>query len=1157
MRDILRFLQARRMWEMFSVLLLLTLERSSAEANSTDPALVMISDSSPVEVSHPGLTDPEIQSFGDAQAPSSILDSSEKPPSVLTVKQDERDIKHSIFITQEETQSSPTPVTTQQGENVTLKTLSREKDSDGDVTKSKALILPKDGGHPAQINPRKGPLAKETPKKPVVSRTSRQSSLQQAKDNRSPSFETTRGKNWCAYVHTRLQPTIVVDNVQTYSSGRAKPCTWITGPCGTSSQSRTQQVYRIKHIIVTSLEWKCCPGYSGGTCQPTAQQDQMLIHSNQAESNTATTGQILGNQQQQQEPNDQAVAQKMNEQISSQEMKLTLLQKKVDNISVVMRDVSRTLSSLEGKINEDKSTDLVAFLKGFKSKGVTEIIKEIVKEQFKAFQSDMQETVAQIFKITSDLSEDLENTKGLVKGLNKSCQRFALDIENRPTRVEILDIRTQILHIEEDISFTCEKPIKELQEKQRSLETDLEHQSSKSDIYYDSLNITLTQMKEAHEQLLSAERSSVQNVPIAAESMSDNLTNFMTNLQEKMRTQNLMVLQLYDDLRIQDNKINNLTISFEIQRHDLQGRCDNILSQCRSDIQMQISGVEGVIHSLNKTVENLMFPLDDKMEKMNEQINDLCYDMEILQPLIEQGVPFSLTSEDELRLETDTISRKLENLTSVVTALNFTIEELHKNQKELKNEAQDYDEISQRRIDECFVLMEDGLNKTMMVINSAIDSIQDNYVLKESLNTWKNETEACCDRGEKMENMLMLIPQFQKMNESLQMLVNQNEKPKRIWPPAESSFGEQNIHHLSRGHPNANTTLLNVQEHKRDTGHPDEKILLSSNEYNDHETRLQAVEAKVIKFLANNCVSVRNVKAAATENEKAISVQLQTFNSRIRALEAKSIRLSLSIPVLNKTANEARSLCQDVSGTIKEMNASIPKLMPSVHPEGILFQKGFQELTGAVVEAKTEALLANLTLYVDKSLEEAVDTITKRLKATVTVPKKTLPGKKTAVNAAANQAGRSQRNTDSALETDFSKGSYRYAPMIAFFASHTYGMNTPGPIRFNNLDVNYGTSYVPANGRFRVPYLGVYVFEYNIESSSPSISGYFVVDGTDKLAFRSENGSGDKYVTRVVTGDAILELNYGQEVWLRLAKGSIPAKYPPVTTFSGYLLYRT
>ncbi|XP_034296374.1 multimerin-1 isoform X2 [Pantherophis guttatus] len=1207
MKDIPRFLQAKRMWEIFSVLLFLTLGRSRAEANSTDPILVTTLDSSKVEVSHPGSAVPEVQSLGGVEAISLIPDSSANPTSVLAIKQDGRDIKHSTFTTQEEIQSSPTPVTIQQGENISLKTPSREKDSDGSVTNAKTSILPKDGGHSAQIQPRKGPLEKETPKKPVVSRTSRQSgygsnSGQQAKDNRSPSFDTTRGKNWCAYVHTRLQPTIVVDNVQSYSSGRAKPCTWITGSCGTSSQSRTHQVYRIKHMIVTSLEWKCCPGYSGGTCQPTAQQDQTLIHSNQAESNTATTGQTLGNQQQQQEPNDQ-VAQKVNEQISSQEMKLTLLQKKVDNISVIMRDVSQKLSSLEGKINEDKSQD---FLKGFKSKGVTELIREIVKEQFKAFQSDMQETVAQIFKITSDLSEDLENTKGLVKGLNKSCQRFALDIENRPTRVEILDIRTQILHIEDDISFTCERPIKELQEKQRSLEADLEHQSSKSDIYYGSLNKTLTQMKEAHEQLLSVERSSVQNVPIAAESMNDNLTNFVTNLQEKMKTQNLMVLQLYDDLRIQDNKINNLTISLEIQRHDLQGRCDNILSECKSDIQLQIRGVEGDIRSLNKTVESLVFPLDDKMEKMNEQINDLCYDMEILQPLIEQGVPFSLSSEDELRLETDAISRKLENLTNLVTTLNFTIVELHKNQKELKTDAQTQDEISRTRIDECFVLVEEGLNKTMIVINSAIDSIQDNYVLKEALNAWKNETEACCDRGEKMENVLTLIPQFQKMNESLQILVSQNEKPKRIWPLVESSFGERDIHHLSKGHPNPNTTLLNVQEHKRDAGHPDDKILHSSNEYNDHEMRLQAVEGKIIKFLANNCVSVRNVKAAATENEKTVSVQLQTFNSRIRALEAKSIRLSLSIPLLNKTANEARNLCEDVSGTIREMNASLPKLMPTIHSDGILFQKGFQELTGAMIEAKTETLLANLTLYVDKSLEGAIDSITKRLKAAATLPKKPLPGKKTPMNSVTNQAGRSQRNTDSALETgdylscssspcqnggtcinekrgfvcacrypfggancsakmmqenaaaiDFSKGSYRYAPMVAFFASHTYGMNTPGPIRFNNLDVNYGTSYVPANGRFRVPYLGVYVFEYNIESSSPSISGYLVVDGTDKLTFRSENGSGDKYVTRVVTGDAILELNYGQEVWLRLAKGSIPAKYPPVTTFSGYLLYRT
>lgn len=199
MKDIPRFLQAKRMWEIFSVLLLLTLGRSGAEANSTDPVLVTTLDSSKVEVSHPGLAVPEIQSLGGVEATSSIPDSSANPTSVLTIKQDGRDIKHSTFTTQEEIQSSPTPVTIQQGENISLKTPSREKDSDGSVTNVKTSILPKDGGHSAQIQPRKGPLEKETPKKPVVSRTSRQSGYgsnggQQAKDNRNPSFDTTRGK---------------------------------------------------------------------------------------------------------------------------------------------------------------------------------------------------------------------------------------------------------------------------------------------------------------------------------------------------------------------------------------------------------------------------------------------------------------------------------------------------------------------------------------------------------------------------------------------------------------------------------------------------------------------------------------------------------------------------------------------------------------------------------------------------------------------------------------------------------------------------------------------------------------------------------------------------------------------------------------------------
>lgn len=80
---------------------------------------------------------------------------------------------------------------------------------------------------------------------------------------------------------------------------------------------------------------------------------------------------------------DQALTQKMNEKISSQEMKLTFLQKKVDSIAAAMNDVSKVLSSLEGKINEDKGKDFQSFLKGKKNKLMQSLTQLKVPEKNK------------------------------------------------------------------------------------------------------------------------------------------------------------------------------------------------------------------------------------------------------------------------------------------------------------------------------------------------------------------------------------------------------------------------------------------------------------------------------------------------------------------------------------------------------------------------------------------------------------------------------------------------------------------------------------------------------------------------------------------------------------------------------------------------------
>ncbi|NWY05732.1 MMRN1 protein, partial [Nothoprocta ornata] len=1021
-------------------------------------------------------------------------------------------------------------------------------------------------------------------------------------------FEMTRGKNWCAYVHTRLVPTVVVDNLETFSSGRAKPCTWLAGSCAQRSQAATLRAYRIKHKIVTSLEWKCCPGHSGQNCQPKTQQ-QLLIHSNQAESSRTVSERASGAAQ---DPSEQALTQKLNEKISNQDMKLRFLQKKVDKLAAAMSDVSKMLSSLEGKMNEDKDRDLQPFLKGLKSRIINELVKDVVKEQLKVFQNEMQENLAQTFKTMSSFAEDLERTKAVVKHLNDSQENLAHEVDSGPTKLDILELKSHIVQMKEEMTLTCDKPMKALQIKQKSLEDNLEHQQSRSIIYYESLNKTLTEMKDVHERLLTAEESLGQNIPSADKVAEYNVTEYMFMLHEKVKTQGLMVLQIYDDLRVQDSKISNLSLTLEFQRDSVRGVCDDVLLACRKDFQTQLAATQQNVLVLNRSLSDLILPLDSKMDKMNEQINDLCYDMEILQPLIEQGAPFSLTSEYEQQIEAEAIKKKLENLTAVTNQMSSAIRDLAQTQEELKNESRAYQELLESRINECFVELEDGLNKTMIVINSAVDSIQDNYVMKGTLSALQNETEVCCGNAEKLDTLLALVPHFQQLNESLRVLLPDKNKHEVISKVAQSlsslpyDVSDTSIlNHFRQVYYILNKTASKVDNQQQDINHLEEKLLDSVEGAKDHEVRLQAVESKISKFLANNCLSLKRNKAALTEKEQMVSLQLQTLSSRVKALEAKSIRFSNILPLMNRTAHEAWGLCQDATSSIQKVNASIPVLIKLAQPDLPLLQRGFKELIESVLDMKAEIILKNLTQHVNISLESARNNMTKLQKLVKPAIKKPVQGKKGTGNFTVSPAGRSQRNTDNSLESGefaacvsspcqnggtcindrhsficacrhpfggvncsmklvddnslnvFSKGSYRYAPMVAFFATHTYGMTTPGPIKFNHLDVNYGASYAPATGKFHVPYLGVYVFEYTIESFSPRASGYLVIDGIDKITFQLENINSNKYTDRVITGNALLELNYGQEVWLRLATGSIPAKYPPVTTFSGYLLYRT
>ncbi|XP_063773350.1 multimerin-1 [Pseudophryne corroboree] len=1023
------------------------------------------------------------------------------------------------------------------------------------------------------------------------------------KNNQKPSFETARGKNWCAYVHTRLLPTVAMDNVETYVSSGANPCGWNTGACSMRSRVISQPVYRMKHKIVTSLEWKCCPGYSGEQCKTTAQKVQVQIHGSQAESNVA--GNTVDSGEKKTPTFDEGLQQKLTEQIYNQEIKLNLLNRNVENISSSLHDVHRTLYSLEGKINDaDKGKNLQSFLKDLKTKSITELIKDIVKDQFTVLQTSTKETVAQLYKSISEMSLEVERTKEFVKILNDTItsthEKCVLEEESKATMDDVLELKNRVEHLKKT-AFVCTTSFNKMEEKHTALEKELEHEKSRNRDYFESLNSTLSKIKEIHGQLLTEEHNEQQIISAPNNLMDDNLTEYILVLQGRFKKQNIMMLQLYDDINSQDSKINNLTITLDLQKQSIEKACEDRFSSCKNDFQKQLKGTNENMFVLNKTVCDVVLPLDDKIEKMNEQISDLCYDMEILQPLIEKGAPFSMTTEYEHRNDIGEVTDQIKNITEYLNRLGTKVQELTKGQEALHSEAEDNEQMFERRINECFLEVEDGLNNTMDILNNAVDSIHDNFVTKSTMSDMENVVQLYNNATtEKLESVMLAIP---LLNKTLQTLAH---GPRRKQDAEHSvDYAEvpnidlfSNFLNLSQ---RVNDMQSKLEQYQLNMTQMEEKLQLSEMSAKNCLSHVQSLESQVNVLLANQTTALSSRKEEAVPKEK---LQQEVY-SRIKALEFKSVRFSTSIPQLNKTANDAKVLCQTVFITVKKVNESVPQLIKAIQPNITSLQRGFEELITSLVEIKVATIMSNVTSYIDKSLSEATNNIAKLQKQMKPLVKKTAAPKKVSANPTATAIGRSQRNTDIVHEDeysscrsspcfnggtcindmkgfvcacrhpfagvncslkmsdensqslDFSKGSYRYAPMVAFSVSHTYGMTSPGPIRFNNLYVNYGSSYAPSTGKFHVPYLGVYIFKFTIESYSHRISGYFVVDGVDKFAFQSENINSSMYSDRMVTGDALLELNYGQEVWLRLTAGTIPAQYPPVTTFSGYLLYRT
>ncbi|XP_050979886.1 multimerin-2 isoform X2 [Labeo rohita] len=91
-----------------------------------------------------------------------------------------------------------------------------------------------------------------------------QNSASHSRETIHPSAQ--RG-NWCAYVHHRMVTTAVLCATETQTMKSVNPCSDGAPDCQIIMYRQSSRpVYKQKQIALSSMHWKCCPGYRGYNC---------------------------------------------------------------------------------------------------------------------------------------------------------------------------------------------------------------------------------------------------------------------------------------------------------------------------------------------------------------------------------------------------------------------------------------------------------------------------------------------------------------------------------------------------------------------------------------------------------------------------------------------------------------------------------------------------------------------------------------------------------------------------------------------------------------------------------------------------------------------------------------------------------------------------
>ncbi|XP_067828792.1 multimerin-2a isoform X2 [Heptranchias perlo] len=979
--------------------------------------------------------------------------------------------------------------------------------------------------------------------------------MQTALTSARASLKSPSGRNWCAFVKSRLSTAVVSCGVERFVQRSMEPC--MNGMVNCQNvvyQLAFRPMYKVKQMIVTSLEWRCCPGHTGSNCEHSVLEELTATASlNQALEGEQVLEEIL---------NPKPVP--MIDDVQVQDSQLHHLQ---DDVSVttastqafqeLLNDLRKTNPSMESNENKTEFPVLQDILKPH----VENFLRQHLHSLWTSFNKSLQDLSDMVHNLSQSIEVNRKNINELSK--QRMPQR---QLEEFSTKLQLkLDENSeQLRKIEDMLNDHQQKIDHELHAQKVNLdhnltmiktETDLKVKRSQKMIQMKShlLDNSTAEVRKNQDRLWQEVYTLNQNLAKIAE-IKDPKSCPSCNSKD-IRQDKGMSKQDFDQLSATVevhsrnlthlNRIcglhdftSNLVTNFQQQLEKQESNCAQLVAGLKREMNQKLNetsvGFTENVLGLNVSFihrssghEELLYNLDNKVKELSRRLYSIPEDDQ-------------LCDCQALLVDYGLVVDNLRNASNFMDKMHFDLNDVKQQELDLSNN------------------LNDSVQDLFMALQQIRQQVQDLQYLQQDENNALTEDIAILKKNSTM--IMREISHLKKLdatmgshikylNSSFSSLL---EDALRHTVILESLLGQDILEITSEGatelqalsvrtlYQNLNETEKDLATHNIILESINKRLqVLEDGRSNDEIRELISSDENFLKESSSEVDDRDHRSLEHTEpNHEAVEEQ-QMDDSKYDSSEILIIKKD--IEMLNLKVIKLESHC----------NNEDPFYNRSLEQMKELFTKSVEILQSDVSSLK-QFLERHISVF--QKLTGSADNLSN---GTFRIGRGGFGSKRMRKLHKQSHHGDKQLEIYGNASTVVNKNSIPIAQefQAAFFVGLSNNSETNRILKFNQIFLNYGDGYSLEKGYFKAPLKGIYVFVVTMEFGHGPGLGYLLVDGNHTITL--QNSRKNQQHSSLAWGYAILELSKGQHVWVEVAQGFVVQRTPPETTFGGFLLFKT